>query len=573
MGRKAGSVYADIRGNTKPFARSMEKAEGIATRSAKKIHNDVEKNISKSFVTAEAAVSAFSVAAAAAAAAVGYAMGKLAVESIAAASALEEVSSKYSVVFKGQTAMVDKWADNLVEKYAMSTREAKSYLSSVQDLLVPMGMQADAAANLSNEIVKLSADLGSFNDLPTAQVMENIQSALVGEYETMKKYGVVINATIVQQKALNMGLADTVKTLTVADKAQAAYKLMVESSTAAMGDMERTADGYANTTKRLTSEWEDFTAALGERFIGPATKAKGLLADLLDTMTKIVQGPGVETGIQSTISKINELTTAMENLQKRQTGVVAIDIERQKVISRMQLQLIALMDQETILRLASSKEGVKNLGTINDGVEDVNKTLGNTEGSLEKIEKLSKSVADIWGDESDVDYGYTQIDIAVQKMQEARNNEALQIENNIDLQNRMTEAVEDSYADYGTIVDSLYDDIEENMDESTKHLDDSLKKQLDAYEHMYNEVHDIAADFWGDILDGQMDSWDDFMDHMLDSFKKTFAQILADATTPILMNITQSVTGGIGGAFGSSVLPGLHYHLYSGEAVLLDQGC
>lgn len=33
-----------------------------------------------------------------------------------------------------------------------------------------MGMQANAAANLSNEIVKLSADLGSFNDLPTEQV-------------------------------------------------------------------------------------------------------------------------------------------------------------------------------------------------------------------------------------------------------------------------------------------------------------------------------------------------------------------------------------------------------------------
>ena len=94
--------------------------------------------------------------------------------------------------------------------------------------------------------------------------------------------------------------------------------------------------------------------------------------------------------------------------------------------------------------------------------------------------------------------------------------------------------------------------IKEN-EQREKDLAKALDKQQEATEHMYNEIHDIAADFWGDALDGQINSWDDFMDHMLSTFKKTSAQILANATTPILMNIVQSVTGGITGGIGSSI--------------------
>ena len=203
------------------------------------------------------------------AAATIYALQKIARESIAAASALQEVQGKFDVVFRGQQKQAEEWAKTLVSAYAMSRREAKQYLSSVQDLLVPMGMEATAAAKLSNEIVKLSADLGSFNNLPTAQVMLNIQSALTGEYESMKKYGVVINATVVQQKALNMGLASTKDELTAGMKAQAAYALMVEGSTAAIGDMARTQNNYANQLKKFHALVEDTYATIG-KFLIPA---------------------------------------------------------------------------------------------------------------------------------------------------------------------------------------------------------------------------------------------------------------------------------------------------------------
>ncbi|MDP8275958.1 MAG: hypothetical protein RAO92_06105, partial [Candidatus Euphemobacter frigidus] len=207
-------------------------------------------------------------------AAAGVAMAAMAVvivagakKAIAAASDLQEVQGKFDVVFAGQEAKAEAWAATLVDAYAMSNREAKQYLSSVQDLLVPMGMTSDQAGKMSNEVVKLAADLGSFNNMPTAQVMENIQSALTGEYESMKKYGVVINATTVQQRALNMGLAGTKDALTAGMKAEAAYALMVEGSTAAIGDMARTQDSAANQEKQTKALLEDISALLGGAII------------------------------------------------------------------------------------------------------------------------------------------------------------------------------------------------------------------------------------------------------------------------------------------------------------------
>lgn len=201
---------------------------------------------------------------------------------IKSASDLEEVASKFGVVFRGQAAQAGRWSKTLVESYAMSSREAMQYLSSVQDLLVPMGMVSDAAGRMSNEVVKLSADLGSFNNLPTAKVMDDIMSGLVGNYETMKKYGVVLNATVVQQKALTMGLAATKEELTAGQKAQAAYKLMMEGSAAAIGDMARTSGSYANQVKKMKAQVEDLSAALGEELLPAATKVVKKLNEMIE---------------------------------------------------------------------------------------------------------------------------------------------------------------------------------------------------------------------------------------------------------------------------------------------------
>lgn len=214
---------------------------------------------------------------------VSYELNKM----INVASNLEEATSKFNTVFASQMSLANDWAKELNKSYGQSTREARENLAAIQDLLVPMGLAQDAAGKLSFEVVKLATDLGSFNNKLTSQVIDDYQSALVGNYETMKKYGVVLNATVVSQQALKMGLADSKNELTASNKAMAAHELIVQGSTAAIGDFIRTSDGFANTTKDLESSWEDFSATLGNEFLPVATKVKRALADILKEMTEM----------------------------------------------------------------------------------------------------------------------------------------------------------------------------------------------------------------------------------------------------------------------------------------------
>lgn len=199
------------------------------------------------------------------------ATGAMAV-AIKAASDASETHSKFLTVFGDLSKGAAREVENLRDNYAMSRREAEYFMGAMQDLLVPMGMASGAAFDMSGKVVRLAADLGSFNNLETDQVMADIQSALVGNFETMKKYGIVLNATLVQEKALALGYAKTKEELTAADKAQAAYKIIVAGSGAAVGDMSRTMGGFANQMKVAKAKAADFAVAVGDELLPVATE-------------------------------------------------------------------------------------------------------------------------------------------------------------------------------------------------------------------------------------------------------------------------------------------------------------
>jgi hypothetical protein len=192
---KVGEAYIDLIAKQDQLSSGLRKAESDAKNSANKIGGNFTNTLAPMLGK------------------IGVLFGGMFAAStaidgikkvVSAASDLEEMVGKFNVVFAGQLPIANQFVEELQEGFSVSEREARQYLSSIQDLLVPMGMAADKAALMSGQIVKLSADLGSFNNLPTEQVMLDIQSALVGNFETMKKYGVVLNEATVKQKAFKL---------------------------------------------------------------------------------------------------------------------------------------------------------------------------------------------------------------------------------------------------------------------------------------------------------------------------------------------------------------------------------
>lgn len=214
---------------------------------------------------------------------------------LSSASNLAEQTTKFDKVFSDSTFNIAASVDELTGSYAMSTREAKQFLGSIQDLLKPMGVAPNLAAKMSTEITKLSADLGSFNNVPTAEVMRSMQAAMVGSFMPMRKFGIVMNEANIFQEAFRLGLVKTKGDMTAATKAQAAFSLIQKGSADATGDMARTADSYANSLKFMKARTEDVTAQIGQAFIPAAKFFIGIVTKIMDAFQSL--SPQLRTAI------------------------------------------------------------------------------------------------------------------------------------------------------------------------------------------------------------------------------------------------------------------------------------
>lgn len=185
--------------------------------------------------------------------------------SVKAASDMEEVMNKFNVVFGESADSVKEWSDSTAKALGRSKKQMAEFAAESADLLMPLGFAKDDATEMSKALSVLAVDLASFNNKSDKDTFRDLQAALTGSSEVMKKYGVVVNEAAVKQELLNKGLDP--KHATDQQKVQARLAIIMRGTTAAQGDAMRSAGSFANQQKRLTANIMDSAAAIGARFL------------------------------------------------------------------------------------------------------------------------------------------------------------------------------------------------------------------------------------------------------------------------------------------------------------------
>src|SRR6185503_16100794 len=89
------------------------------------------------------------------------------------------------------------------------------------------------------------------------------RSGLIGEAEPLRRYGVLLSETRVQQVAMaNSGKASA-RELTNQEKALARYQIILEDTIPAQGDFADTSGGLANQQRIAAAEAQNLAAAVG----------------------------------------------------------------------------------------------------------------------------------------------------------------------------------------------------------------------------------------------------------------------------------------------------------------------
>lgn len=203
-------------------------------------------------------------------------------KSLSFASDLQEATAKSNQVFKSSLSDLNNAVNELTSSYGLNSLQAQQMLSSMGDLFKPLGFAEQDALQLSKTSVKLARDLASFNNLNTEDVLRDIQSALVGQTESVRKYGVVLNEAVIQQEALNAGLNP--KNLTPAQKSWLVLNKIIKDNKDALGDYQRTQNSFANSLRDLQNKAQEFLLPLGQALMEISTPLLNLGKDLLGAL-------------------------------------------------------------------------------------------------------------------------------------------------------------------------------------------------------------------------------------------------------------------------------------------------
>ena len=244
-------------------------------------------------------------------------------DSVNAASDLGESMSKTKAVFGAASKGVEVFASTAARSMGQSQQATLEATATFGNLFRALSIGVKPAASMSQRLVTLAGDLASFNNVSPEDALLALRSGILGEAEPLRKFGVSLSQTRIEAEALSSGLVKPVinmeklrlaqaraslaqrrlteatkkhgKTskeaqsasiglesatqavrkamggqkvdLTAAQKAQAAYSIILKDTKLAQGDFARTSDGLANQQRILSAQFTDVKAKLGTQLL------------------------------------------------------------------------------------------------------------------------------------------------------------------------------------------------------------------------------------------------------------------------------------------------------------------
>ena len=219
------------------------------------------------------------------------------------ASDYEENLNKLQVAFGDYADEVRAFTDSAQSDFGLSKVDASANASAFGALAKGIGLAEEQAAEMSIELTKLSADLGSYFNTDVETSAEALEAIFTGNTQALKKFGVVMNETNLKEFAKDLGMTDKqFAKLGSEDKVLLRYQYVLAQTSDAQGDFARTNEGTANTIKSFQAVIEDLITTIGEQ--------------LLPIITPVIQK------ITEVISKVASLNPKIMNIVVK-VGLVA----------------------------------------------------------------------------------------------------------------------------------------------------------------------------------------------------------------------------------------------------------
>jgi len=191
-----------------------------------------------------------------------------------AAVSAEEAGAAFDTTFGTAAARATLFLEDFANKAGLTVGEAQQLQATLGAVAQGIGFTQEASADLSIELTKIAADVASFSNISAGAepVLQAFRSALVGEREALKTYGIAITEAEVQSKAFEITSKRNTDELTRQDKALATLALIQSKAAVQIGDLDRTQASFANQSRALNAELRQLREEIGEELIPVAAE-------------------------------------------------------------------------------------------------------------------------------------------------------------------------------------------------------------------------------------------------------------------------------------------------------------
>jgi hypothetical protein len=292
-------------------------------------------------------------------------------QAVMAASNLEELSSKAKFVFKDTLSVVQRSVTGIASEVGRADSAIMQMSADIGAVLEPMVGMSRETANMSTSISKLAVDMASFHNSTDAEAFIALRSAITGETEPMKRFGVVMTQTNIAAFALRNGITQKIQSMNQAQLTLLRYNFLMEATKTVQGDAARTADGFANQLKRLQGNVRALFETIGSSTLPQLSKALTYANDFLQNFFI----PSIETAIESWGRLTSAVTGTAQGISGGAAGLfdkipgVGGLMERVQVLNQLQKEQKGLIESEK--RLADTSEV-----ELNRTIDEYNKKFG-----------------------------------------------------------------------------------------------------------------------------------------------------------------------------------------------------
>jgi hypothetical protein len=197
-------------------------------------------------------------------------------DSISNASTLNETLSKTDVLLGNSADQAKKFSAALESKGLGSQAEIlESYLASVNQL-TNQGVGKQMAQNLAEQLEVRVGDLASQDNADPKMIRENLASAMAGEFQILRKYGV--DASAEDQQASGKTRSEYVIS-----------KFMAKTKRSE-GDFDRTKYGFANLGRASDTKTTAASTRVGQDLLIVGQAFQYFRGRFMDTIMKVAEG-------------------------------------------------------------------------------------------------------------------------------------------------------------------------------------------------------------------------------------------------------------------------------------------